>query len=289
MNSFLLMFVLSFAVLIGTSFYIFRKRLDDMHGMMVAMGLGMVSGLLVATLYLIPTGNFLYGTMLGSFTGLAFGIIFGRLGGHMGILEGVMAGPMGGMMGAMLGQMIRPFSIEIFMPFFMFIFLISLLSLCYSVHCGCCGSKPKPVSKKFIGYWFVACVVLLFASVVLSFPLVEAKSESQELRLPAFLQQNEERAVAELKGGVQEVMMKIENSLYSPNVLVFKKGIPAKIIVDSTATAGCGAEIVIPEFKIKKIVAAGTEGVIEFLPENVGTFKFSCSMDMSQGKIVVEG
>ena len=58
---------------------------------------------------------------------------------------------MHGMMGAMLGQMIRPFSINVFMPFFTAILLLAMISISYTVHCGacCCGfkSKRKPSLK----------------------------------------------------------------------------------------------------------------------------------------------
>ncbi len=124
LDSYVIIYSLYLLITVAVSFYVYslRKNLDDMHGMMVGMTLGMVAGLAVSTIFVIPTGNFLYGVILGSFVGLFFGIPFGRLGGHLGVVEGVVAGPMGGMMGAMLGQMVRPFDIEIFIPFFSFIF-----------------------------------------------------------------------------------------------------------------------------------------------------------------------
>jgi heme/copper-type cytochrome/quinol oxidase subunit 2 len=272
--------------------------IDEMHGMMIGMTLGMIAGLLTATIYLIPTGDFLFGVISGSIVGLFFGVPFGRLGGHLGIVEGVVAGPMGGMMGAMLGQMIRPFSIEVFMPFFIFIFLITLLGLSYAVHCGvsCCGvkaKKPAPVNGTFTALWAISAIVLLGASVLLSFSIAEASPVSQssvDVKLPAFLQQasQEVRAETVMKDGYQEIEMSIANSAYSPNVIVVKKGIPLRINVKAEETAGCGSEIVIPDFKIRKIIGPGTTGVIELTPNEAGEFKFHCSMDMAKGKLVVQ-
>jgi heme/copper-type cytochrome/quinol oxidase subunit 2 len=295
------MFILSLAVMIGVSVYVYqcRKLIDEMHGMMVGMTFGVIAGLFTATLYLIPTGNFLVGVIAGSFVGLIFGVPFGKLGGHLGIMEGVMAGPMGGMMGAMLGQMIRPFNIEVFMPFFTFIFVITMVGISYAVHCGvsCCGGKQKktaPCSSKFKIAWAVASVVLMVASLSLSFSIQDASAspagQTSDIRLPAYLQQatQETRAEAVQKDGRQEIDLTIANSAYSPNVLVVKRGIPLRINVRAEETAGCGSEIVIPDFNIRKIVGAGTSGVIELTPNAAGTFKFHCSMDMARGKIIVQ-
>lgn len=302
MNSYMIMFVLLFVVLLAATSYVWKRRkyIDEMHGMMVGMTFGMMAGLMTATLFLIPTGNFLYGCIIGSVVGLAFGMPLGRLGGHLGVMEGVMAGPMGGFMGAMLGQMIRPFSIEVFMPFFTFIFLLTMLGFSYAVHCGvsCCSGQKKEskkLSNSFIIWWTMACILLLGASVVLPFSVAEAApadlkaASNSNANLPAYLQQitKETETTAVQKDGYQEVNMRVENSLYSPNVLVVKKGIPLKINVQSTDSAGCGAEIVVPDFKLRKIIPAGSDGVIELMPEKEGTFKFHCSMDMAKGKIIV--
>jgi len=297
------MYVLLFVVLVATTSYVWKRRkfIDEMHGMMVGMTFGMMAGLLTATLFLIPTGNFLVGTIVGSIVGLAFGMPLGRLGGHLGVMEGVMAGPMGGMMGAMLGQMMRPFNVDIFLPFFTFIFLLTMLGFSYSVHCGvscCVGVKAKEAAKLsngFVTWWALACIVLLGASVFLSFSITDvsaapAPSSYSDIKLPAYLQQasQEVREEAVQKDGYQEVDLTIANSAYSPNVIVAKKGVTLKINVNAEETAGCASEIVIPDFKIRKIVGPGSSAVIELMPNEAGTFRFHCSMDMARGKIIVQ-
>ncbi len=297
MNSYAILFVLSLAVLIGVASYLYprRKQVDEMHGMMVGMTLGMIAGLVTATLYLIPTGNFLWGVILGSIAGLVFGIPSGRLGGHLGVMEGVVAGPMGGMMGAMLGQMIRPFDIEVFIPFFTAIFLLTMIGITYSVHCGvsCCGGrkKPAPVGNAFIAPWTIAAIILLSASIVLSFPLGTSTptATSSTVKLPGYLQSftEEIKGDAVVNGNVQEITMKIAQSRYTPNVIVAKKGILLKLNVIAEEDAGCASEIVFPEFKIRTIVGPGTSKVLDILPEREGEFLFRCSMDMARGKLIV--
>lgn len=302
-NSFIVLFAVLALVLAGAAAYVYRVRkfADEMHGMMAGMGLGMLAGLLVATLWTIPTGDFLWGVIFGSVAGLAFGMPAGRLGGHLGVLEGIMAGPMGGMMGAMLGQMIRPFNLEVFMPFFAFILLLSLTGITYALHCGvsCCmpggkKGKPSPVPNTFIGAWTAAFVVTLAFALMLSFPLAEASpapaaSTAQQVKLPGYLQQlaQETRADAVVENGVQRVAMKISNSQYVPNVITAKKGVPLRIEITADESAGCARDIIFPDFNVRKIVPVGETVTIEFTPQAAGEFRFHCSMDMARGKLIV--
>lgn len=304
-NPYLIIYLLSLAIMLAVAYYIYnlRKNLDEMHGMMVGMTLGMLSGLMAATFYVIPTGNFLNGVILGSIAGLVFGIPLGKLGSHLGIMEGVIAGPMGGMMGAMLGQMVRPFSIEIFVPFLMIIFLITIIGISYTVHCraSCCepeqNKKPK-ASKTFIISWIAAAILLLAMSLILPFSVEDSIAKTSlknyatgESSLPPALQEltREERKETSLKEGYQEVDLRVTSSRYYPNVIVAKKGIPLRINVQMAKNAGCAQEILFPDFKIGKLITAGGSDVIEFTPDKEGSFRFRCSMDMVRGTLEVIG
>jgi hypothetical protein len=303
------MAVLSFAVLAGVSLYVHRRRqkVDEMHGMMVGMVLGMMAGLIPATLLLIPTGNFLLGTIAGSVIGLAFGALFGRLGGHLGVMEGVIAGPMGGMMGAMLGQMMRPFNIEVFMPFFTSIVLLTLAGISYAVHCGvsCCDrpagqrGKAAPVSETFITAWILAGIIVIGLSVALPFSasaqgtVPSTPSASGQLSLPPALQQltQETRATATLKDGYQEVDLQVTPYGYEPNTILAKKGIPLRINARADPDAGCGRDLAFPEFGINAVIPEDGVKTITLDLTKAGEFStlgFRCSMDMLRGKIMVE-
>lgn len=293
MNPYAVLFIASLAALIATSIYSYsyRKTMGEMHGMMVGMTLGMTAGLLTATLLVIPTGNFLWGVIVGSLAGLAFGIPFGRLGGHLGVMEGVMAGPMGGMMGAMLGQMIRPFNLNIFIPFFTAIILLSTIGLCYSTRCGCCKTKKSP--NGFIYSWTIAAALLLALSLSLDFTLAQetpaAASSSQELRLPAYLQNinKETKGTPMIVNGRQEINVSISSNAYTPNTIEAKTGMPLRITFNANEDAGCGREVVIPDYSIKKIVPGGGNASVDLNPLKTGRYPFSCSMDMMRGTIIV--
>ncbi len=303
--SYWIVYILYIAVMLVVSVHVYkvRKKIDEMHGMMIGMTFGLIGGLITATLFLIPTGNFLYGVIIGSIVGLLFGVPFGKLGGHLGIMEGTIAGPMGGMMGAMLGQMVRPFDIEVFIPFLTSIFLITMIGITYAVNCrvSCCSPNKTSKAKNEISNQFILfgslTAVLLLASVLLSFPIDSASgkttgnvlSSNQGYTAPDYLQiTKEEIAEATIKDSYQEIDLKITVAKYSPNVIVAKKGIPLKINLHADENAGCAREIVFPDFGISKIVSPNKVETIEINTDQAGEFKFRCSMDMIRGKLIIK-
>ena len=86
--------------------------------------------------------------------------------------------------------------------------------------------------------------------------------------------------------GAQVVELTLKNFNYYPNIINLKKGVPAKIVVDTNKVRGCLASIVIPDFGVRKFVKA-SDNIISFTPNKKGTFSFSCSMGMGFGKIIV--
>jgi len=305
----------SLAVLVASAVYVhkLRENLDEMHGMMAGMTFGMVAGLVIGTLAVLPSGDFLLGVLLGSAAGLLFGVPFGWLGGHLGLMEGMAAGPMGGMMGAMLGQMIRPYSLAVFLPFFMILFSVTMLGLTYSMNCGAClcadpsGQKrsSKP-SGMFLMSWMAAIATLLTVSIFFHFSVdagqdsltsayspqaspVYSAQASGNSALPSYLKAltTEETANAKINGGVQEISLTITGGKYSPNLITVKKGIPLRITVHAAANAGCAREILFPDFGIDKVIPPGSTETIELNPGKEGTFAFRCPMNMARGKLVV--
>lgn len=284
--SYLIIFALSLTVLVVVSGYAYKHRnlLAPMDGMMIAMTLGMFSGLISATLYLIPTGNFLNGVIFGSLIGLAFGVSLGRLGGHLGVMEGVMAGPMGGMMGAMLGQMVRPFDIEVFMPFLMFIFSITMLGMAYAVY-DKANSLDTRIASKFFLTWTIPVVIFLLAvSFELSFPLGAEKASPNLTGSGNGAGEVTEQAPQE---GASEIELLVKEAEYSPSTIYAEANTPIVIKARALKTAGCLSEIVFKELGVKKVVPIGGATTIKIKPQKAGVYTFSCPMGMAPGKLVV--
>lgn len=86
--------------------------------------------------------------------------------------------------------------------------------------------------------------------------------------------------------GVQEVNMNVDGSGYHPNSFVIKKGIPVKWNVNVQQLTSCNSELIFNQYGINKNLKQGLN-VIEFTPDKVGTFQFSCGMGMLRGSFIV--
>jgi len=93
--------------------------------------------------------------------------------------------------------------------------------------------------------------------------------------------------LATATNGVQTIQLSVQGTTYYPNPIRVKIGVPVQLVADINNMPGCSKSIVIPEFNIRKTVSA-SDNIIEFTPNKSGTFKFSCSMNMYQGQIIVE-
>jgi plastocyanin domain-containing protein len=90
--------------------------------------------------------------------------------------------------------------------------------------------------------------------------------------------------------GKQDVFLKAtQYGTYSPSRLYVKKGIPVRIHYSADQYAGCGREVIFPEYKIRKLAPSQGEALIEFTPTTSGKFPFHCSMKMFNGTIEVIG
>lgn len=100
------------------------------------------------------------------------------------------------------------------------------------------------------------------------------------------LNKNDNYQVAQLYDDYQVVEIDLTYDNYQ-NIII-KKDIPVKFIinVDSKYLTGCNNEIHINEFGIKKELVVG-QNIVEFIPNKVGTFVYSCWMNMIVNHIKV--
>lgn len=93
-------------------------------------------------------------------------------------------------------------------------------------------------------------------------------------------------SVAVIQNGVQVVSIELGRNSYDP--IIVQKGIPVKFIINAEGQNlnGCNDAIVIPKYNIQKGLSVG-ENVIEFTPEETGTFPYSCWMGMIGSSITV--
>ena len=96
------------------------------------------------------------------------------------------------------------------------------------------------------------------------------------------------RTAAEVSaGGTQEVNINVKGA-YSPDVIVVKRGSPVRLNFFRDETASCSEEVVFSDFGIARKLPAFQTTSIEFTPQQIGEFTFTCGMNMMRGKLIVE-
>lgn len=89
------------------------------------------------------------------------------------------------------------------------------------------------------------------------------------------------------QSGVQEVKVTVKGG-YSPDMIVVKQGKPVRLNFYRDETASCSEEVVFSDFGIARPLPAFKTTPIEFTPDKIGEFTFTCGMNMMRGKLVVE-
>jgi len=102
-----------------------------------------------------------------------------------------------------------------------------------------------------------------------------------------FFGEREKVAATVTDTGVQEVKITVKGG-YSPDVIVVKRGVPVRLDFYRDETASCSDQVILGDFGIARDLPAYKTTAIEFTPDKVGEFSFTCGMNMLHGKLVVE-
>ena len=87
-------------------------------------------------------------------------------------------------------------------------------------------------------------------------------------------------------GGVQEITIGMKNYNYNPNTIKVNVNQPVRIYLDETVR-GCYRSLVIKDFGVYKNFK-DVDDYVEFTPNKKGTYRFSCSMGMGVGTLIVK-
>jgi plastocyanin domain-containing protein len=102
-----------------------------------------------------------------------------------------------------------------------------------------------------------------------------------------FFGEREKVAATVTDTGVQEIKITVKGG-YSPDVIVVKRGVPVKLEFFRDETSSCSDQVILGDFGIARDLPAFKTTAIEFIPDKVGEFSFTCGMNMLHGKLVVE-
>jgi len=84
----------------------------------------------------------------------------------------------------------------------------------------------------------------------------------------------------------QVVNMEVNRYGWEPNSFVLKKGVPVKWNIEVKELTGCNNEIIVRDYDIDVKLKKGIQ-IVEFVPDKVGTIRWSCWMGMIPGSFIV--
>ena len=87
-------------------------------------------------------------------------------------------------------------------------------------------------------------------------------------------------------GGVQEIDIVVKGG-YSPDVIEVERGKPVQLSFYRDEENSCSEELLMPDFSIRRDLPAFKTTLVELLPQQAGTFAFTCGMGMLRGSLVV--
>jgi plastocyanin domain-containing protein len=86
--------------------------------------------------------------------------------------------------------------------------------------------------------------------------------------------------------GAQSVPVTVAGGYHVDDIRV-AAGTPVRLLFDRRETAPCSAEVVLPDFGMKRYLPVDRTTAVEFTPTTPGTFEFTCGMRMLRGRITV--
>ena len=90
------------------------------------------------------------------------------------------------------------------------------------------------------------------------------------------------------KNNVQSKTVRLTDKGYQPSSLKLRRGVPARVTFVRQVADGCGTEIVLPEYNLRRDLPLNKPVTVEFTPKKTGEFNFTCGMGMMRGKIIVQ-
>ena len=95
-----------------------------------------------------------------------------------------------------------------------------------------------------------------------------------------------ESARASKTADIQEATIVVKGG-YTPDVVVVRQGVPVRFIFRREETSSCSEQVVFGDFGIVRDLPFGETTLVEFIPDKVGEFAFTCGMNMLRGKVIV--
>lgn len=258
--------------------FIFRNKISSSAGMMTAMSMGMLIGLLGGTIVgVINPGGLFPSTIMGVLIGLVGGYITGLPFTTMAVLDGGLSGMMGGMMGVMLGDMVASNQGALLLEYMFWMFICFTLILIYLLYDVTMLKLPVLVRNPLL----LTIILALFFVVIEQFNIPKEVSHKEQIVSPHTKHEEEIDAL-----NVGEGIALIDNKTkviatdfsYSPNILQIEAGKPFTLIMNNEGDVEHDLELTTPEGSVIHIHALPGEETQEQLNLPIGTYQFVCTL-----------
>ncbi len=144
---------------------------------------------------------------------------------------------------------------------------------------GSAAGRIRKYLSMGIGIFVVAVGFSNFAgaATLLNSGSSEVSVETARVKAPA----------VRIENGEQVIQMEVTSSLeYAPDTLYVQVGTPVRWDIYGSNRMGCASSLVLREFGVRTSLRPGFNSV-RFVPSRPGTFRFTCSMGMTRGTMVV--
>ena len=102
-----------------------------------------------------------------------------------------------------------------------------------------------------------------------------------------FLSEHRKTKVTSSAEGVQTQKITVKGG-YTPDTIVVEQGKLLRLEFYRDETDSCSETVVFGDFGISRTLPAYKTTPIEFTPQKVGEFNFTCGMNMLRGKLIVQ-
>ncbi|CEN29562.1 cupredoxin domain-containing protein [Lactococcus piscium] len=92
---------------------------------------------------------------------------------------------------------------------------------------------------------------------------------------------------AEIVDGQQLATISVDGG-YSPETLIFKQGMPAKLTFNRKDPSTCLEHVVFPDFGIDEALPVNQNVVIDFDTRKAGEYAYHCGMNMFHAKVIIK-
>ncbi|MCM2533143.1 cupredoxin domain-containing protein [Neobacillus pocheonensis] len=268
-----------------------KNKLACMSGMMIAMAVAMMDGLLSGYAIGVYSGDMFLSCGFGLIIGFIIGFLAGQPIGLMAALNGAIAGLMSGLMGAMLGVILQIENPSIMLGILlgMYVIILGLVILFILVETNDRFTLDTQAISPFAilsaGVVLVTLLLFLYSNDIIKIPGNTASIQAQ-VNQTASSPSATQTEIDVTKENAPKIKMEVSQTGYSPNVIRVKKGVPVELEIKNPLENSCLSTFTLPEFNINNVnLKVGTTN-LSFTPDKTGEYTLAVGWECLKGLLL---